>query len=95
MYQENPEGNQVIVGSMNMGYISDIARNRTHNLFRPKRESIPLGHSDGHLNNVNSVHFKIWFYHVFIDFNFFPLDISCSEFSTNPVLNFRLSLHSA
>ena len=49
MYPENPEGTQVIVGSMNMGYISDTARNRTHNLFRPKREPIPLGHSDGHL----------------------------------------------
>ena len=47
MYPENPEGIQVIVGSMNMGYISDTARNRTHNLFRPKREPIPLGHSDG------------------------------------------------
>ena len=47
MYPENPEGTQVIVGSMNMGYISDTARNRTHNLFRPKQESIPLGHSDG------------------------------------------------
>ena len=49
MYPENPEGTQVIVGSMNMGYISDTARNRTHNLFRPKREPIPLGHSDGSL----------------------------------------------
>ena len=47
MFPENPEGTQVIVGSMNMGYISDTARNRTHNLFRPKREPIPLGHSDG------------------------------------------------
>ena len=47
MYPENPEGTQVIVRSMNMGYISDTARNRTHNRFRPKRESIPLGHSDG------------------------------------------------
>ena len=47
-YPENPKGTQlVIVGSMNMGYISDTARNRTHNLFRPKREPIPLGHSDG------------------------------------------------
>ena len=45
MYPENPEGTQVIVGSMNTGYISDTARNRTPNLFRPKRESIPLGHS--------------------------------------------------
>ena len=35
MYPENPEGTQVIVGSMNMGYISDTARNRTHDLFRP------------------------------------------------------------
>ena len=47
MYPENPEGTQVIVGSKNMGYISDTTRNRTHNLFRPKREPIPLGHSDG------------------------------------------------
>ena len=46
MYPENPEGTQVIVGSMNMGYISATARNRTHDLFRPKREPIPLGHSD-------------------------------------------------
>ena len=46
MYPENPEGTQVIVGSMNMGYISNTARNRTHNLFRPKREPIPLGHSE-------------------------------------------------
>ena len=44
MYPENPEGTQVIVSSMNMGYISDIARNRTHNLFHPKREPIPLDH---------------------------------------------------
>ena len=47
MYPENHEGTQVIVGSMNMGYISDTARIRIHNLFRPKREPIPLGHSDG------------------------------------------------
>jgi len=45
MYPENPEGTQVIVSSMNMGYISDTARNRTHNLFCPK--PIPLGHHDG------------------------------------------------
>ena len=54
MYPENPEGTQVIVGSMNMGYISDTARNRTHNLFRPKREPIPLGHSDGQGRLVES-----------------------------------------
>ena len=46
MYPENHEGTQVIVGSLNMGYISDTARNRTHNLFCPKREPIPLCHSD-------------------------------------------------
>ena len=28
---------------------TDTARNRTHDLFRPKREPIPLGHSDGHV----------------------------------------------
>ena len=27
---------------MSMGYISETTRNRTHNLFRPKREAIPL-----------------------------------------------------
>ena len=42
MYPENSEGTQVIVGSTNMGYISDTARNQTHNLFRPKCEPIPL-----------------------------------------------------
>ena len=47
IYPENPEGTQVIVGSMNMGYISDTVKNRTHNLIRHKREPIPLGHSDG------------------------------------------------
>ena len=45
MYPENPEGTQVIVGSMNMGYISDTPGIRTHNLVRPKQEPIPLGHS--------------------------------------------------
>ena len=49
MYSENLEGTRVIVGSMNMGYISDTARNRTHNMFRPRREPIPLGHSDEHV----------------------------------------------
>ena len=52
MYPENPEGTEVIVGSMNMGYISDTARNRTHNLFRLKRELLPLGHSDGRKGSV-------------------------------------------
>ena len=49
MYPENLEGTQVIIGSMNMGYISDSAKNRTHNLFRSKREPIPLGHRDGNV----------------------------------------------
>ena len=40
MYPENPGGTQVIVGSMNMGYISDTVRNQTHNLFRPKRPTV-------------------------------------------------------
>ena len=58
MYPENPGGTQVIVGSMNMGYISDTAKNRTHNLFRPKREPIPIGHSDGHRLLVNENNFN-------------------------------------
>ena len=52
MYPEKPEGTQVIVGPMNMGYIYDTARNRTHNLLRRKREPIPLGRSDEYLNNT-------------------------------------------
>ena len=39
MCPENPEGTKIIIGSINMGYISDTARNLrigTHNLFRPK-----------------------------------------------------------
>ena len=55
MYPENPEGTQVIVDSMNMGYISDTARNRTHNLFHHNRESIPLGHSDGQTTFASSL----------------------------------------
>ena len=42
-----PEETQVIPGSMNMGYMSDTAKNRTHNLFRTKCKPIPLGRSDG------------------------------------------------
>ena len=47
MYLENPEGIWVIVGSMNMRYVSDTARTRTRNLFRIKCTPIPLGHMDG------------------------------------------------
>ena len=42
MYPENTDGTQVIVGSMNMGYISDSVRNQTHNLSYLKRDPIPL-----------------------------------------------------
>ena len=42
MYLDNSEGTQVILGSMNMGYISNTARNWTHNLFLPKCERIPV-----------------------------------------------------
>ena len=59
MYPENPEGTQVIVGSKNMGYISDTARNWTHDLFRPKREPIPLGHSDGLVLIVFKIKIKL------------------------------------
>ena len=45
MYPENTEGTQVIVSSMNLGYISDTARNRTHNLFRPTPTVSQLEHS--------------------------------------------------
>ena len=38
MYPENPGGTQAIVGSTNMGYISDTAGNRTYYLFYLKRE---------------------------------------------------------
>ena len=47
MYPENPEGTKLIVGCMNMGFVSDTARTRSRNLFRPKCVPIPLGHSDG------------------------------------------------
>ena len=57
MYPENHEGPTVIVGSMNMGYISDAAKHRTHNLLRPKREPIPLGHSDGQSIDAHRPHF--------------------------------------
>ena len=50
-YPENPKWNQVIVGSMNIGYVCDTARNRTLYLFRPKREPIILGQSDGQLGH--------------------------------------------
>ena len=73
MYPENPEETQVIVGSMNMGYISDTDRNRTHNLFRTKREPIQIGHSDGlqkqkenNLENIrfSNLNFKIQYFHL-------------------------------
>ena len=42
MYPENPKRTQVIIGSMNMGYISDTARNRTHNLGYSTRNFVSL-----------------------------------------------------
>ena len=46
---------------MNMGYISDTARNQTHNLFHPKREPIQLGHSDGlFLTRIPIKTYKMW-----------------------------------
>ena len=47
--QRIPMGPGVIVGSMNLGYVSDTARNRTHNLCAP----IPLDHSDGQWSIIN------------------------------------------
>ena len=58
MYPGNTKGTQVILGSMNMGYISETARNRTHNLFCPKWKLIPLGHSDSYYRELN-VHISI------------------------------------
>ena len=43
----NSKGTRVIVGSMNMGYVSDTARTQTYNLFGLKRVQIPLGQSNG------------------------------------------------
>ena len=42
IYPENSERTKVIVGSMNMEYISDTAGNLTHN--RPKRQPILGSH---------------------------------------------------
>ena len=79
MYPENPEGTQVIVGSMNMGYISHTARNRTHNLFRSKREPIPLGHSDGLcLTMYIQIIFNVCISHACITYN--------KTHSRNPIL---------
>ena len=64
MYPENPEGTQVIVGSMNMGYISDSVRNLTHNLFRPKCEPIPLGHRAMHVESSIPVCTKCLIYYI-------------------------------
>ena len=43
MYPENLEETQVIVGSMNMGYISDTARNRSHTRRVRSREGADDG----------------------------------------------------
>ena len=47
IHSENPEGTRLIVGSIYdyaIWYISDTARNRPRNLFRPQSAPIPLGH---------------------------------------------------
>ena len=83
LYPENPEWTQVIVGSMNMGYISDTARNRTHNLFHPKQELIPLGHSDGCV-----VHFFIL---RFVQFNVpYTLHISTASYTCSSTVFWSL-----
>ena len=50
MYPENPEGIQVFIGYMNMGY--DTTRTQTRNLFHLKCALIPLGHSDGYIGFI-------------------------------------------
>ena len=72
LYPENPEETQVIVGLMNMGYISDTARNRTHNLFRPKCEPIPLGHSDGRGLDYIDIHIYLYNYNNMFSMYFRP-----------------------
>ena len=61
-----------------MGYISDTAKNRTHYLFRLKREPMPLGHSDGH---YCALHVLSWF-------NFFCLrtltTLFCKQWGQGP-----------
>ena len=47
------QGTRVILGSMNMGYVSDTARTRTRNRFHPKCAPIPLGHSDGQVDSID------------------------------------------
>ena len=64
---------------MNVGYISDTARNRTHNLFRPKWEPIPLGHSNGQcIVFVQIINFRV----VYLEclWNYFPALFSIITF---------------
>ena len=42
MYPENPEGTLVIVSSMNMGYMYDTARNRTHSVIQKLQDHANL-----------------------------------------------------
>ena len=78
MYPENPRETQVIVGSMNMGYISDTTRNRTHNLFRLKREPIPLGHSDFVLGLPQNFVFQETYKHACVDESWWYI-IPCAQ----------------
>ena len=66
-----------------MGYISDTARNRTHNLFRPKREPIPLGHNDGQLMIVSKLLSTFLVYsHNHYDIYVFEVKESSADIST-------------
>ena len=73
MYPENPEGTQVNVGSMNMGYISDTARNQTHNLLSqagadttmPQWWKVIIIHGIPYVNkNIRRGEIKFNFHHV-------------------------------
>ena len=50
MYPENPEGTQVIVGSMNMGYIYPTLPGIELTTFRPGREPMTQGQLLDHIN---------------------------------------------
>ena len=57
IYPENPEGTQVIVGSMNMGYGLYIRHCQESN-SQPVPSKIPLGHSDGRFASFSHLYSK-------------------------------------
>ena len=94
MYPENPEATQVIVGSMNMRYLSDTARSRTHYLFRPKWEPIPLGYSDGHHSTKKPTHvYKIHRKYNNFDMLSHPRVIYTIKLKLNVVVSIELQDH--